>query len=97
MALARQVQGDRVAADAALHKLIDNNALSGPFQIAAVYGLRKEPDQMFDWLERAYTERDSGLTQLLVTPFVLTYSTDPRSAALCQKLNLQGLPAGAQP
>jgi hypothetical protein len=52
---------------------------------------------MFDWLERAYTERDSGLTQLLVTPFVLTYSTDPRSAALCQKLNLQGLPAGAQP
>ena len=89
LALARQMQSDRPAADAALQKLINENAVSGPFQIATVYGLRKEPDKMFEWLERAYTEHDPGLTQLLVTPFILNYRDDPRFAAFCQKLKVQ--------
>ena len=89
LALARQMQSDRPAADAALQKLINENAASGPFQIAALYGLRNEPNKMFEWLDRAYTERDSGLTQLLVTPFILNYKDDPRFAAFCQKLNVQ--------
>jgi len=99
LALARQMQSDRPAADAALQKLINENAASGPFQIAAVYGLRNEPDKMFEWLDRAYTERDSGLTQLLVTPFILNYKDDPRFAAFCQKLNVQFPPpaSAAQP
>jgi serine/threonine-protein kinase len=88
LALAQQIQSDRAAADAALQTLITNEAVSGPFQIAVVYGLRKEPDKMFEWLDRAYTERDAGLTQLLVTPFILTYKNDPRFAAFCQKLKL---------
>ena len=88
LALAQQAQNDRATADAALQKLINEDAVSGPFQIAAVYGLRKEPDKMFEWLDRAYTERDSGLTQLLVTPFILTYKNDPRFAAFCQKLKV---------
>src|SRR5437870_1871854 len=88
LALAQQAQSDRVAADAALQKLINENAVTSPFQIAAAYGLRNEPDKMFEWLDRAYTERDSGLTQLLVTPFILTYKNDPRFAAFCQKLKL---------
>ena len=93
LALAQQAQSDRATADAALQKFIDENAVSGPFQIAAVYGLRKEPDKMFEWLERAYTERDPGLTQLLVTPFILSYRDDPRFAAFCEKLKLQVPPA----
>jgi TolB-like protein/tetratricopeptide (TPR) repeat protein len=88
LALARVTQSDRAAADAALQKLINENAVTSPFQIAAVYGLRNEPDKMFEWLDRAYTERDSGLTQLLVTPFILTYKNDPRFAAFCQKLKV---------
>ena len=88
LALAAQGQSDRAAADAALQKLIHEDAVNGPFQIAAVYGLRKEPDKMFEWLDRAYIERDSGLTQLLVTPFILTYKNDPRFAAFCRKLKL---------
>src|SRR6266576_1187196 len=89
LALALQIQNDRGAADASLQKLIDENAVSGPFQIATVYGLRKEPDKRFEWLERAYTEHDPGLTQLLGTPFILNYRENPRFAALCQKLKVQ--------
>ena len=79
LALAQQAQSDRAAADAALQKLIDQYAASGAFQIATVYGLRKEPDKMFQWLERAYTEHDPGLTQLLVAPFILNYKDDHAS------------------
>ena len=89
LALAQQAQSDHATADAALQTLIDNDAaVSGPFQIATVYGLRNEPDKMFDWLERAYTEHDPGLTQLLGTPFILNYRDDPRFAVLCQKLKV---------
>ncbi len=95
LALAQQAQSDHAAADAALQTLIDKYAVGGPFQIATVYGLRKEPDKMFEWLERAYTEHDPGLTQLLGTPFLLNYRDDPRFAALCQKLKVQVPPAAA--
>jgi TolB-like protein/Flp pilus assembly protein TadD len=87
-ALAQQIQSDRAAADAALQKLINEDAVDSPFQIAAVYGLRKEPDKMFEWLDRAYTGRDAGLTQMLVTPFILKYKNDPRFAVFCQKLKV---------
>jgi serine/threonine-protein kinase len=93
LALAQQAQSDHAGADAALQTLIDKYAVGGPFQIATVYGLRKEPDKMFEWLERAYTEHDPGLTQLLGTPFILNYRDDPRFAALCQKLKVQVPPA----
>src|SRR4029077_17065144 len=88
LALAQQAQRDHATAEATLQKLINEDAMSAPFQIAAVYGLRKEPDKMFEWLEHAYTEHDPGLTQLLVTPFIPTYKNDPPFAAFCQKLKL---------
>jgi tetratricopeptide (TPR) repeat protein len=88
LALAQQAQGDRVKADAALQKFIEKNGVAGPFQVATIYALRKEPDEMFAWLERAYSERDAGMPQLLTAPFIHNYRGDPRFAALCQKLKL---------
>ena len=61
----------------------------GAFQIAVLYAVRKEPDEMFKWLDTAYATHDSGLSQLAVTPFFLPYVNDPRFTALCQKLNVQ--------
>ena len=88
LALAQQAQGDRAAADASLQKFIDKDSVQGPFQVATLYASRKEPDQMFTWLERAYEGNDAGLTQLLTAPFIHDYRGDPRFAALCQKLKL---------
>jgi len=88
MAAALQAQPDRAAADRALQTLIEKRRYGGPFQIAIVYAVRKEPDKVFEWLDNAYEARDSGLTQLLVTPFVLDYRDDPRFVALATKLNL---------
>jgi len=88
LALAQQAQGDRVAADAALQKFIEEHGAQGFFQIATIYALRKQPDEMFAWLERGYNERDAGMPQLLTAPFIHNYRGDPRFAALCQKLRL---------
>jgi TolB-like protein/Tfp pilus assembly protein PilF len=93
VALAQQVQGDRSAADAALKDFIGKDSIGGAFQVAVLYAIRKEPDEMFKWLDTPYATRDSGLTQLAVTPFFSRYRDDPRFTALCQKLNVQ-LPSG---
>jgi hypothetical protein len=50
---------------------------------------------MFDWLQRAWTQRDPALIpSLLSDPFVLAYQHDPRFVALCKQA---GLPAPGQP
>ena len=87
--LAQQAQSDRSTSDAAFKDFIAKYSNIGPFQIAVLYAIRKEPDEMFKWLDTAYATRDSGLTQLAITPFFIPYRGDPRFTALCQKLNVQ--------
>ena len=87
--LAQQAQSDRSAFDVALKDFIAKYSNIAPFQIAVLYAIRKEPDEMFKWLDTAYATRDSGLTQLVVTPFFLPYVDDARFTGLCQKLNVQ--------
>ena len=89
IAMVQQAHGDRSVADAALKNFIARDSKGGEFQVAVLYAIRKEPDQMFKWLDTAYDARDSGLTQLAVTPFFLPYRDDPRFTALCQKLNVR--------
>jgi TolB-like protein/Flp pilus assembly protein TadD len=97
VALVKQAQGDRTAADTALKNFIAKDSNGGAFQIAVLYAIRNEPDQMFKWLDTAYDARDSGLTQLAVTPFFLPYRDDPRFMALCQKLNVHLPSPSAKP
>jgi len=88
VALVQQAQGDRSAADTALKNFIAKDSIGGAFQVAVLYAIRKESDQTVKWLDTAYDTRDSGLTQLAVTPFFLPYRDDPRFMALCQKLKV---------
>jgi len=97
VALVKQAQGDRTAADTALKNFIAKDSSGGAFQVAVLYAIRKEPDQTFRWLDTAYDARDSGLTQLAVTPFFLPYRDDPRFMALCQKLNVHLPSPSAKP
>lgn len=90
LALALQVSPDHAAADAALAKLIKDHAGDAAYQIAEVYALRRDPVNMFKWLDRAWANRDSGVGYVLMDPFILRYRNDPRFAAYCKKV---GLPA----
>jgi TolB-like protein/Tfp pilus assembly protein PilF len=96
LAIARQIGDDRSAADAALRTLIDKYAGVSAYQIAEVYALRNDAKSTFEWLDRAWTNRDAGLTSLLYDPFILRYKDDPRFAAFCRKVGLP-VPGEAPP
>jgi TolB-like protein/Tfp pilus assembly protein PilF len=59
-------------------------------QLAIAEILRGDADNTFKWLDRAWTNRDPGINNLLLDPFILRYRDDPRFAAFCKKV---GLPA----
>jgi TolB-like protein/DNA-binding winged helix-turn-helix (wHTH) protein len=59
-----------------------------PYGIAAVYAWRGEKEQAFEWLERAYVERDLSLTWLKIATDFRGLRGDPRYKALLRKMNL---------
>ena len=88
LAMARQIGNDRAAADAALKLAVDKHTDVMAFQIAEIYAVRRDPDKAFEWLDRAWANRDPGLQFLLVNLFILRYRDDPRFAAFCKKVGL---------
>jgi hypothetical protein len=94
LALAQFANGERAEADAALKKMIDEDADDAGSQIAQVYALRKEPEKMFEWLEHAWTTHDAGVTEMLQDPFLLAYKDDPRFIAFAQKIGVMPKAAG---
>jgi TolB-like protein/Flp pilus assembly protein TadD len=88
VALARQMGTTRAAADAALKNMIDKYSSTTAYQIAEIYAVRKDPDNMFKWLDRAVANRDAGVELLLFDPLILRYQHDPRFAAFCKKVGL---------
>jgi len=49
---------------------------------------RNQADKSFEWLERAYAQRDSSMMYIKVEPLLNSLHNDPRFAALLKKLNL---------
>jgi len=87
-ALAEHSLGNEAASRRALERLIATNSREAPYQIAQVYAWRGERDKAFEWLERAYQDRDPGLPYLKLDPFNRSLFDDPRYAALVAKLKL---------
>ena len=83
-----KIGDDRSAADSALSTLIEKDANIDAYQIAEVYALRNDENATFEWLDRAWSNRDSGIQYLLFDPFILRYKDDPRFAAFCRKVGL---------
>lgn len=86
-AAAYTVAGDHAKADVALKAYVAKYASEEPYSTAQLYALRKQPDQMFLWLDRARTARDPSI-DLLNDAIVLPYQNDPRFVALCKKMSL---------
>src|SRR6266436_3927262 len=80
--------GREKESDAALSELIAKYHAGGAFQIAQVYAFRNQSDEAFEWLDRAYAQRDSGLVGTKVDPLLKSLRKDRRYAAFLKKLNL---------
>ncbi len=88
LALAYYSLGRRREADAALAELVAKYQADSAYQIAEVYAFRAENDQSFHWLERAYAQRDGGLTEMKGDPLLSNLVPDPRYAAFLKKMRL---------
>jgi hypothetical protein len=74
--------------DAALEELIGKFQGESDFQIAQVYGFQGDRERTFQWLERAYVQRDPGLPFVKGDPAFEKNKDDPRYAALLKKMRL---------
>ena len=87
-ALAQHDLGHPGESQQALDKLIVRFGHIAAYQVAQVYAWRGENDRGFEWLQRAYAQRDSALRNLKVDPFLRKLRDDPRYTALLKKMNL---------
>jgi len=89
LALAYHALSRNKEADAALAELLEKNQLDGAYQIAVAYAFRGETDRAFEWLERAYAQRDTGLASVKADPFLRKgLEHDPRYKAFLKKMRL---------
>ena len=80
--------GHRKESDTVLTQLIKRSADGWASGIASVYALRNEPDAAFEWLERAYAQKDEDLYIIKSDPLYRNVARDPRYAAFLRKMKL---------
>ena len=61
-----------------------------PAWIAEAFAWRGENDLAFEWLEKAYVQKDIGLAYILNSRVLEALSDDPRWVELLRKLDLLG-------
>jgi len=87
-AIAYYALGRKKESDAALSELIAKYRTDDAHLIAQVYAFRNQSDEAFEWLDRAYAQRDSDLIGTKLEPLLKSLHKDPRFAAFLKKLNL---------
>jgi TolB-like protein/DNA-binding winged helix-turn-helix (wHTH) protein/Flp pilus assembly protein TadD len=87
-ALAYYAQGRTEDSDKALKQLIATHQNDSAFQIGEIYAYRGEIDKAFEWLERAYRQRDPGTPEMKTSPLMKSLLPDPRRTELLKKMRL---------
>jgi len=87
-ALAYHALGREQDSNAALADLIAKYDTDADYQIAQVYAYRGESDKSFEWLERAYKQRDAGLADIKTDPLFKNLRHDPRYTEFLKKMRL---------
>jgi serine/threonine-protein kinase len=89
-AIGQHSLGNDRASEAALGALVDDYAQEWAYQVAEVYGWRRERDEAFEWLERARVQHDVGLRSAATDPFLKSLRDDPRWRPFLEKLKGSG-------
>ncbi|MEP6610188.1 MAG: adenylate/guanylate cyclase domain-containing protein [Burkholderiaceae bacterium] len=82
------VRGRPAESEAALQELIDTDTAGAAYQIALGYAYRGETDLAFEWLERAYVQRDAGMAAMKASPMLKNLRDDPRWRPFLEKMGL---------
>lgn len=79
----------KAESDASLKELIQKLNKAQAYQIAECYAYRGESDPAFQWLERAYTQRDAGLSGMKFDPLLESLHNDARWKPFLNKMGLE--------
>lgn len=90
LAIARWSQGRVAESNAALAQLTSCCAGYAAYQIAEVHAWRGDAAAAFDWLERAYRQRDSGIQLVRSDLFLQKLHGDPRWPAFLRRIGMSG-------
>ena len=88
LAIIHHSAGRSAESDEALGQLASKHAQMCAFNVAEVYAMRGENDLAFEWLERARVQRDSGVVETKVSPFLRSLHGDPRWDPFLRKIGL---------
>jgi TolB-like protein len=88
IAMAEHTLGHPEASQQALDPVIAKYANAAAYQIAEVYAWRGEKDLAFQWLDRAFQQRDGGMAQFKQDLTLASLRDDARFAAMMRKLKL---------
>ena len=86
-AIAYFALGRKADSDTALARLL-NTPRNDSFAIAELYAFRGEADEAFTWLDRAYAQKNVGLSRIKGDPNFKNLEDDPRYKAFLKKMNL---------
>ncbi len=91
IAYAQAVTGNQQEAQETVRGLIERSEKSyvPAYLIALIFAARGDKNQAFEYLEKAYEERDTGLTFAKVDPRLDPLRDDPRFEALLEKVRLK--------
>lgn len=88
VAMAEHSLGHAKDSQQALDELIAKHARDFAYQVAEALAWRSEKDKAFGWLERAYQQRDGGLSEVKVDALLESLHGDSRFKALLRKMKL---------
>jgi TolB-like protein len=86
LAIIHHVADRRDESEVALQELIANHSVDAAYQVATVYTARCETDLAFAWLERAYAQHDTGLSDMKSDPLLRSLQVDPRWEVFLRKM-----------
>jgi len=82
----RQKEAQRLLAEMTLNS---KNRYYPPAHIAAAYAALGDKDKAFQWLEKAYQQKDWAMVQIKVEPTFDSLRSDARFSELLKRMNLQ--------
>ena len=88
LAIVYYALGRKADANAALDRMLNEQADGNASGIAEVYAFRGQSDEAMHWLERAYVQKDPSLYYVKADPQLNNIAADPRFKAFVRKMNL---------
>jgi len=74
---------------AALRTLAEQWGWTAAYQVAEAHAYRQEIDRAFEWLEKAYAQRDPGVTHSATDPSLRPLHDDPRWRPFVRRLGFE--------